>query len=80
MKPWLGLLVLVSLAPACSRARDPNEDVLKIGAYSVVREVLHDGLLPAFVKAWKSEDGPCGHVRRVVHGVWGPGTSDFIGV
>jgi sulfate/thiosulfate-binding protein len=57
MKPWLGLLVLVSLTPACSPARDPNEDVLKIGAYSVVREVLHDGVLPAFVKAWKTKTG-----------------------
>ena len=57
MKPWLGLLVLVSLIPACSRARNPNEDVLKIGAYSVVREVLHDGVLPAFIKAWKTKTG-----------------------
>jgi len=57
MKHWVGLLVLVSLLPACSRARDPNVDVLKIGAYSVVREVLHDGLLPAFAKAWKTKTG-----------------------
>jgi sulfate transport system substrate-binding protein len=31
--------------------------VLKIGAYSVVREVLHDGVLPAFKTEWKSRTG-----------------------
>jgi sulfate transport system substrate-binding protein len=31
--------------------------VLRIGAYSVVREVLHDGLLPAFSSEWKSRTG-----------------------
>jgi sulfate/thiosulfate transport system substrate-binding protein len=56
-KRWIGLLVLVSLIPACGRARGPNVDVLKIGAYSVVREVLHDGLLPAFAKSWKTKTG-----------------------
>jgi sulfate/thiosulfate transport system substrate-binding protein len=53
----IGLLVLVSLIPACGQARDPNADVLTIGAYSVVGEVLHDGLLPAFAKAWKTKTG-----------------------
>ena len=40
----------------CSR-RDPNADVLVIGAYSVVREVLHDGLMPAFAREWKQRTG-----------------------
>jgi len=32
-------------------------DVLTIGAYSVVREALHDGLLPAFAARWKERTG-----------------------
>jgi sulfate transport system substrate-binding protein len=44
-------------APACGPAHDPNVDVLKIGAYSVVREVLHDGVIPAFVEDWKRRTG-----------------------
>ena len=31
--------------------------MLKIGAYSVVREVFHDGLIPAFKAQWKSKTG-----------------------
>jgi sulfate transport system substrate-binding protein len=34
-----------------------REDVLTIGAYSVVREVLHEALLPAFAARWKNETG-----------------------
>jgi sulfate/thiosulfate-binding protein len=45
------------LVPGCSPARDPNADMLKIGAYSVVREVLHDGLMPAFAREWKQRTG-----------------------
>jgi sulfate/thiosulfate transport system substrate-binding protein len=52
------LLVLWALlAPGCAPARDPNADLLKIGAYSVVREVLHDGLMPAFANEWKKRTG-----------------------
>jgi sulfate/thiosulfate transport system substrate-binding protein len=54
---WAALLLVSMLVPGCSSARDPNADVLKIGAYSVVREVLHDGLLPAFVAEWKKKTG-----------------------
>jgi sulfate/thiosulfate transport system substrate-binding protein len=52
-----GLLLLMAIMPGCSSSVDPNSDRLKIGAYSVVREVLHDGLLPAFVTHWKSKTG-----------------------
>jgi len=51
------VVVFASLVSGCGSARDPNADVLKIGAYSVVREVLHDGLLPAFAVEWKSRTG-----------------------
>ncbi len=34
-----------------------REDVLTIGAYSVVREVLHEALFPAFAARWKNETG-----------------------
>jgi sulfate transport system substrate-binding protein len=51
-------MMLAALAsPGCSPARDPDSDSLKIGAYSVVREVLHDGLLPAFRADWKQRTG-----------------------
>ncbi len=49
--------LLLWLVPGCGPARDPNTDVLNIGAYSVVREVLHDGVLPAFKAHWKSKTG-----------------------
>jgi sulfate transport system substrate-binding protein len=57
LRDWLGLAVLVGLVSGCQPARDPNTDVLRIGAYSVVREVLHDGILPAFAAAWKGRTG-----------------------
>src|SRR4051812_11940196 len=35
----------------------PDEDTLTIGAYSVVREAFHEGLLPAFAAHWKRSTG-----------------------
>lgn len=35
----------------------PNADVVRIGAYSVVKEAFHDGLIPAFAKQWKTKTG-----------------------
>ena len=55
---WSGIVAMAGLAAGCGSSVDPNTDVLTIGAYSVVREVLHDGLLPAFAAEWKS--GPDG--------------------
>jgi sulfate/thiosulfate-binding protein len=49
--------VLCALAAGCGAAASPNTDTLKIGAYSVVREVLHDGVLPAFAADWRSRTG-----------------------
>src|SRR5262249_57941544 len=54
---WSGILSTAALAMGCGASSDPNTDVLKIGAYSVVREVLHDGVLPAFAAEWKSRTG-----------------------
>jgi sulfate/thiosulfate-binding protein len=51
------LLLLIGMGPGCSSTVSPNSDQLTIGAYSVVREVLHDGLLPAFAQHWKSQTG-----------------------
>ncbi len=51
------LVFCALLAPGCGSAHDPNADLLKIGAYSVVREVVHDGLLPAFANEWKQRTG-----------------------
>jgi sulfate/thiosulfate-binding protein len=55
----LGVMLAVTalVTSGCGRARDPNADVLNIAAYSVVREVLHDGLLPAFKTDWKTRTG-----------------------
>ncbi len=49
-------LLLLPLAGCQSRSAS-NADSLKIGAYSVVREVFHDGLLPAFAAQWKAKTG-----------------------
>jgi sulfate transport system substrate-binding protein len=53
---FLSLPLLLALA-GCSSSTAPNPDGLKIGAYSVVREVLHDGVLPAFKEKWKAKTG-----------------------
>ncbi len=51
-------LVLTSLGPTCERSGTSREgDVLTLGAYSVVREAFHDGLLPAFAREWKERTG-----------------------
>ena len=42
---------------ACGKGPRPDVDTLKIGAYSVVREVFHDGLIPAFTAQWKTKTG-----------------------
>lgn len=52
----LALPVLLAAA-GCESSSEPNPDALKIGAYSVVREVFHDGLLPAFKAKWKAQTG-----------------------
>jgi sulfate transport system substrate-binding protein len=53
----LPLLVLPSTFLGCAERRDPDADVVRIGAYSVVREALHDGLLPAFARLWTEKTG-----------------------
>jgi sulfate/thiosulfate transport system substrate-binding protein len=54
---WLGIVAMTAMGAGCQQSHAPNTDVLKIGAYSVVREVLHDGVLPAFQAEWKSRTG-----------------------
>ena len=54
-------LALASLGPTCEPSgpsgSGPRADVLTLGAYSVVREAFHDGLLPAFAEKWRKETG-----------------------
>ena len=50
-------LALCSVVTGCGAAANKNTDTLKLGAYSVVREVFHDGLTPAFTARWKSKTG-----------------------
>src|SRR5262245_22670832 len=51
------VVALGGLAGGCGQAGGPQADRLKIGAYSVVREGLHDALLPAFAAKWKEQTG-----------------------
>ena len=54
-------LVLASLGPTCEpsagTAQGSRGDTLTLGAYSVVREAFHDGLIPAFASKWERETG-----------------------
>jgi sulfate/thiosulfate-binding protein len=54
-------LVLSSLGPTCEPSGGPAQgnrvDTLTLGAYSVVREAFHDGLIPAFASKWERETG-----------------------
>jgi sulfate transport system substrate-binding protein len=54
-------LVLASLGPTCEpsagTAQGRRVDTLTLGAYSVVREAFHDGLIPAFASKWERETG-----------------------
>jgi sulfate transport system substrate-binding protein len=51
------LVAAALLVSGCGGASRPDADSLKIGAYSVVREVFHDGLIPAFKAKWKGQTG-----------------------
>jgi sulfate/thiosulfate-binding protein len=50
-------LMLSSLGPVCAPGLGPRADTLTIGAYSVVREAFHEGILPAFAARWRSQTG-----------------------
>ncbi len=50
-------VALCALTAGCDPGTDTNADTLKLGAYSVVKEVLHDGLLPAFAADWQRKTG-----------------------
>ena len=59
---YSGLALLVAAAgaiPACAPTRGAasGADTLTIGAYSVVREAFHVGILPAFARRWKAKTG-----------------------
>ncbi len=49
--------IVASLGPTCAVVRESEHDVLTIGAYSVVREAVHDAILPAFAAKWERETG-----------------------
>ena len=56
---WIAGLVLAVIGPSCGprATADQGQDTLTLGAYSVVREAFHDGLIPAFTSAWKQKTG-----------------------
>ena len=76
----LGIVVLLGFVPACQSTNSANTDVLKIGAYSVVREVLHDGVLPAFAAEWKSRTGRDLEFEESYNGSGRPGAGDRLGI
>ncbi|WP_435009715.1 sulfate ABC transporter substrate-binding protein [Tundrisphaera lichenicola] len=56
--PWLiSALVLASLGPTCEPGAGRTGDTITLGAYSVVREAFHDGLIPAFAADWERKTG-----------------------
>src|SRR4051812_7718042 len=57
--PVLAATLALPLAPGCapSRGEGAGTDALTIGAYSVVREAFHDGVLPACAADWKRRTG-----------------------
>jgi sulfate transport system substrate-binding protein len=50
------VLVSMACAPAGGGASGPS-DTLTIGAYSVIREAMREGVLPAFAAEWKQRTG-----------------------
>ena len=56
---WLWTMLGMALLPGCSPSRGEGAatDSLTIGAYSVIREAFHDGVLPAFAADWKRRTG-----------------------
>jgi sulfate transport system substrate-binding protein len=51
------LLILPGLSCAPADGAASATDTLTIGAYSVVREAFHDGILPAFASRWREKTG-----------------------
>lgn len=53
-----GLLLVPALLGGCAASQGATaSDRLTIGAYSVLREAFHDGVLPAFAAYWKQKTG-----------------------
>jgi sulfate transport system substrate-binding protein len=59
LRSRLALLATALTIPVagCQSQENASTDTLKLGAYSVVREVFHDALIPAFAARWKSMTG-----------------------
>jgi sulfate transport system substrate-binding protein len=64
MAQMLVALACGGLFAGCTPATDPNADTLRLGAYSVVREAFHDGLLPAFAVQWRRQTGRAVHFEE----------------
>ncbi|WP_205678773.1 sulfate ABC transporter substrate-binding protein [Aquisphaera insulae] len=52
-----GFLAVSTMVSGCGGSGGADSDTVKIGAYSVVNEVFHDGLIPAFKAKWKEKTG-----------------------
>ena len=62
-RPLLSLILGFPLAPlmvgcgASGASTGGQSDRITLGAYSVVREAFHDGIIPAFAKNWRDQTG-----------------------
>ena len=57
MMGWIASLAVVFSGCGGGSAQKPQADILRLGAYSVVKEAFHDGVIPAFTKHWKTKTG-----------------------
>src|SRR6478752_3304056 len=53
----LALFALPGFGMVCAPVGGSHVDTLTLGAYSVVREAFHEGILPAFAAHWKAKTG-----------------------
>jgi len=49
--------LLAAVSAGCGGSSAAPADSLKVGGYSVVREVLHEAIIPAFSRKWKEKTG-----------------------
>ena len=60
--------LLLGLLAGCSPVRERPSEILTIGAFSVLREGFHDGIVPAFQEYWKAKTGHDVEVRESYNG------------
>ena len=54
---WAVATLATGCGASTASTADGRTDVLTLGAYSVVREAFHEGLIPAFAERWRRRTG-----------------------